>query len=126
MRKTRGRSGILQSRGQRLSVPGKGCWRDICGSWERDRHSLRYPEPPDAGKSTLMGALAVRLREAGKEVLPVFCGSTMLCNDAMDIIRYLVYVMEERLGMEHFEIGKRCRWREAAACGSGWEGCAQG
>ena len=58
------------------------------------------------GKSTLMGALAVRLREAGKEVLPVFCGSTMLCNDAMDIIRYLVYVMEERLGMEHFEIGK--------------------
>ena len=58
------------------------------------------------GKSTLMGALAVRLREAGKEVLPVFCGSTMLCNDAMDIIRYIIYFMEERLGMEHFEIGK--------------------
>lgn len=57
-----------------------------------------------SGKSTLMGRLAVELTQEGKEVLPLFCGSTSLCNDALDLIRYIVCYIEERFGLEHLEI----------------------
>ena len=58
------------------------------------------------GKSTLIGQLAVRLQEEGKEVLPIFCGSTMFCNDAMDVIRYIVRYIEDCFSLEHYEIKK--------------------
>lgn len=59
-----------------------------------------------SGKSTLIGRLAVRLQEEGKEVLPIFCGSTMFCNDAMDVIRYIVRYIEDCFSLEHYEIKK--------------------
>ena len=59
-----------------------------------------------SGKSTLIGRMAVRLQEEGKEVLPIFCGSTMFCNDAMDVIRYTVRYIEDCFSLEHYEIKK--------------------
>ena len=59
-----------------------------------------------SGKSTLIGRLAVRLQEQGKDVLPIFCGSTMFCNDAMDVIRYIVRFIEDCFSLEHYEIKK--------------------
>ena len=56
-----------------------------------------------SGKSTLIGRLAVRLQEEGKNVLPIFCGSTMFCNDAMDVIRYIVRYIEDQFSLEHYE-----------------------
>ena len=56
-----------------------------------------------SGKSTLMGRLAVKLREEGKEVLPIFCGSTAFCRDAFAVIRYIVHFIEELFSLEHFE-----------------------
>lgn len=56
-----------------------------------------------SGKSTLMGWMAVRLQEEGKEVLPIFCGSTTLCNDAMDLLKYIVCYIEDRFSLKHFE-----------------------
>lgn len=60
-----------------------------------------------SGKSTLIGRLAVRLQEEGKEVLPIFCGSTMFCNDAMDVIRYIVRHIEDYFFLEHYEEKKQ-------------------
>ena len=65
-----------------------------------------------SGKSTLMARLAVCLSEAGEIVLPVFCGHTAMSNDALDLIRYQVYWLEERLGLPHqepLEAGKEMR-----------------
>ena len=56
-----------------------------------------------SGKSTLIGRLAVRLQEEGKNVLPIFCGSTMFCNGAMDVIRYIVRYIEDYFSLEHYE-----------------------
>ena len=56
-----------------------------------------------SGKSTLIGRLAVRLQEEGKNVLPIFCGSTLLCNDAMDVSRYIVRYIENYYSLEHCE-----------------------
>ena len=64
---------------------------------------LALTGPAGSGKSTLMARLAVKLQEKGREVLPVFCGSTMLCNDAPDVLRYIVRYIEDQLSLEHFE-----------------------
>lgn len=67
-----------------------------------------------SGKSTLIGRLAVRLQEEGKEVLPIFCGSTMFCNDAMDVIRYIVRYIEDYFSLEHYEEKKQRNLEELA------------
>lgn len=59
--------------------------------------------PAGSGKSTLMAKLALQLRNAGKEVLPVFCGSTVFCRNALDVIRYIVRYIEDRFFLPHFE-----------------------
>ncbi|MBR2987105.1 MAG: DUF4062 domain-containing protein [Clostridia bacterium] len=81
-----------------------------------------------SGKSTLMGRLALSLKEKDLDVIPISCGSTTELNDAMDILRYLVYALEERMSEEHIYdmAGKRDReeavstdlcdlWRERLA-----------
>ncbi len=56
-----------------------------------------------SGKSTVMSRLAVCLKEQGKAVLPIFCGHTSMTGNAMSLIRYLTYFLEEQTGNEHLE-----------------------
>lgn len=64
---------------------------------------LAVTGPAGSGKSTLMARLALRLRDSGKEVLPVFCGSTVFCRNTLDVIRYIVRYIEDRFSLAHFE-----------------------
>lgn len=69
----------------------------------RGQNLLVLTGPAGSGKSTLMAKLALQLRKAGKEVLPVFCGSTVFCRNTLDVIRYIVRYIEDRFSLEHFE-----------------------
>lgn len=62
-----------------------------------------------SGKTTLVARLAVKLAKDGKEVLPLFCGTTMFCNDALDLVRYIVGHIEDKFSLEHYE-GRREGW----------------
>ena len=64
---------------------------------------LMVSGPAGCGKSTIIARLAVKFLEEGKEVLPVFCGSTLFCNSAMAVLRYIVRYIEDQLSLEHFE-----------------------
>lgn len=64
---------------------------------------LALTGPAGSGKSTIMARLALQLRNSGKEVLPVFCGSTVFCRNALDVIRYIVRYIEDRFSLPHFE-----------------------
>ena len=55
-----------------------------------------------SGKSMLMSRLAMALEERDMIAKPIFCGSTDLCSDAMGIVQYMVYLVEELLGKTHF------------------------
>lgn len=67
-----------------------------------------------SGKSTLIGRLAVKLQEEGKDVLPIFCGSTMFCNEAMDVIRYIVRYIEDYFSLEYYEEKKQRNFEKLA------------
>lgn len=54
-----------------------------------------------SGKSTLMSHTALALREEGVDVIPIYCGSAANLNDAMDLLCYIVYELEERLQLPH-------------------------
>lgn len=54
------------------------------------------------GKSTLMARLAQVLRDRGDGILPIFCSTTPLCNNSLDLVRYIVNNLEERLALLHF------------------------
>ena len=57
-----------------------------------------------SGKSTLAARLAFRLREQGAAVFPVFCGSTSMAGTGADLVRCIVRMLENVLGIpEHFE-----------------------
>ena len=59
-----------------------------------------------SGKSTLAGYLAVRLREQGCQVLPVFCGREGDIRNAQEAAVYILRFLEDLLGMEHFQPGR--------------------
>ena len=70
---------------------------------EHGQKLLALTGPAGSGKSTLMARLALQLRDLGKDVLPVFCGSTLFCRNALDVIRYIVRYIEDRFSLDHFE-----------------------
>ena len=54
------------------------------------------------GKSTLMARLAQVLQDRGHQVLPIFCSTTPLCNNSLDLVKYIIDDLEDRLGLPHF------------------------
>lgn len=85
--------------------------------------------PAGSGKSTLMARLALQLRDSGKEVLPVFCGSTLFCRNALDVIRYIVRYIEDRFSLPHFEEkadSGRTEINRTPGAGAGNDGGEQG
>lgn len=55
-----------------------------------------------SGKSTLMARLAQVLRQRGNRALPIFCATTSLCNDSMDLVRFIVLALEDYLELPYF------------------------
>lgn len=80
------------------SAPAPG----LLGGSKNTAHTLAIQGPAGCGKSTLMSRLAVSLQERGHRVVPIFCGSSRLCSDAFDIIRYIVDDIETALSLHHF------------------------
>lgn len=59
---------------------------------------------PGSGKSTLTARLALRLRDQGCAVVPVFCGNTAIVGAGSDLVRCAVWTLENALGAErHLE-----------------------
>lgn len=56
-----------------------------------------------SGKSTLMSRFAVKLSEEGYQVLPIFCGNTLMSDDTLDLIKSIVYYIEDVFSLPHFE-----------------------
>ncbi len=56
-----------------------------------------------SGKSTLMSRFAVKLREEGYHVLPFFCGNTSRSDDTLDLIKNIVYYIEDYFFLPHRE-----------------------
>lgn len=54
------------------------------------------------GKSTLMARLAQVLQDRGHQVLPIFCSTTPLCNNSLDLVKYIIDDLEDRLAWPHF------------------------
>lgn len=65
-------------------------------------HLLALQGESGTGKSTLMARLAQVLQNRGDGVLPIFCSTTPLCNNSLDLVRYIVNNLEERLALPHF------------------------
>lgn len=63
---------------------------------------LAVQGPSGCGKSTLMSRAALQLQQKGERVLPIFCGSTKLCCNAVDVIKYVIDYLETLLGLPHF------------------------
>lgn len=55
-----------------------------------------------SGKSTLMSHLGISLHEGETDVVPLYCGLTDLTTSGFDILQYLIYEVERRLGSNHF------------------------
>ena len=66
-----------------------------------DTNLLALQGVSGTGKSTLMARLAQVLKERGDGVLPIFCATTPLCNNSLDLVRYIVNDLEERLTLPH-------------------------
>lgn len=57
---------------------------------------------PGSGKSMLMSRLALSLSDEYCHVVPIFCGLTALCNDAVDIVKYMIHHLQALLPLaEH-------------------------
>lgn len=65
-------------------------------------HLLALQGESGTGKSTLMARLSQVLQERGDGVLPIFCATTPLCNNSLDLVRYIVHDLEDRLDLPHF------------------------
>ncbi len=66
------------------------------------------------GKTTLMSRLACVLEERGKsdqgwDVLPLFCGSTESTDSAEEILKFILYYLEEQLQIPHYTDTKEGR-----------------
>lgn len=94
------REGLVRQYMTRLEgqTPAQGWF----GGNKNTAHALAIQGPAGCGKSTLMSRLAVSLQERGHQVLPIFCGSSRLCSNALDVIRYIVDHMETALSLRHF------------------------
>ena len=55
-----------------------------------------------SGKSTLLSRLARTCREEGTTVLPLIGGLTDQSSDALDILKHILYFLEEQAGQPHF------------------------
>ena len=65
-------------------------------------HLLAIQGGSGAGKTTLMARLAQVLKERGDQVLPIFCATTPLCNDGLDLVKYIIDDLEDRLDLPRF------------------------
>ncbi|MBR7084184.1 MAG: DUF4062 domain-containing protein, partial [Oscillospiraceae bacterium] len=56
-----------------------------------------------SGKSTLLSHIGVMLHERKYHTVPIFCGHTPLCSSGFDILRYIVWELENALHLlNHF------------------------
>lgn len=56
-----------------------------------------------SGKSTLMSRFAVNLSEEGYQVVPIFCGNTLMSDNTLDLIKSIVHYIEDACSLPHFE-----------------------
>ena len=80
----------------------EGFVSDCIAMLDGGTHLLALQGESGTGKSTLIARLAQVLRDRGDQVLPIFCATTPLCNNSQDLVRYIIYDLEDRLGQPHF------------------------
>ena len=80
----------------------EGFVSDCIAMLDGGTHLLALQGESGTGKSTLIARLAQVLRDRGDQVLPIFCATTPLCNNSQDLVRYIIYDLEDRLGLPHF------------------------
>lgn len=68
---------------------------------QNGKHFLAIKAPSGSGKSMLFSNLALKLRDAGYNVVPFMSGLTSESNDSIDILRNLIYYLEDLLGFSH-------------------------
>lgn len=69
-------------------------------------NTLAIKGPSGSGKSTLLSHLAIQLSKTDCNVLPIFCGSSLLCSSALDVIKYIIEFIETKLNLSKFTIQK--------------------
>ena len=66
------------------------------GQMKAGQHLLAVTGSAGSGKSTLMAHMAIRLKQEGWCVLPIFCAYTDLTGSGMALIRYITGFLEEQ------------------------------
>ncbi|MBR5447821.1 MAG: DUF4062 domain-containing protein, partial [Clostridia bacterium] len=80
-----------------------------------ERNSLIIKAPSGCGKSMIFGSLALRLMDEGCDVIPMVCGLTPQTSSAVDVLKGIVYWLEELLLLSHTVTQEQT---ESAAVGS--------
>lgn len=69
---------------------------------EENNHFLTLTGVSGCGKSTIMGALATILRYSNALVLPIFSSYTEKTDTGIELVRHIVWYIENLLEMKHF------------------------
>ena len=78
--------------------------RECCSVLTDQGENLLIYGKTGSGKSTLISRMGKNLFLEGADVVPIFCGYTNLTSTGFDIVQYIVYELERRLGEKnHFE-----------------------
>lgn len=82
----------------RTSISEK-CMTALC-----DEHmDILLYGPSGSGKSTFISHIGLLLHERSYHIVPIFCGYTPLCSSGFDILRYIVWKLENALHLSnHF------------------------
>lgn len=77
-----------------------------CKAIIRDNKTLMITGPSGSGKSTLISRLGTDLSKDkdGYNVIPIYCGFTEKATNGFDILRYIIWILENRLDEHsHYE-----------------------
>ena len=68
-----------------------------------DKTDLLIHGKTGSGKSTLVSRIGNILSQKGVDIVPIYCGYSNLTTSGFDIMQYIIYEIERRLGVEeHF------------------------
>lgn len=93
---------FVEEKGKGFSARQVACAQYLQKIREGEKCTIIKGEP-GTGKSTLLSHLALVLAKEGYETLPLISGLTLKSSTAMDLIRQIVYEMENRLHLPHFQ-----------------------